>query len=206
MSLALTPAVRHEPVNCHMSSNDNKGQQDGMNPDEDLDLDLKLDGTEDTETLKTKLQEERTARVGGLSYIKQTTARAKKAEEDLKTLQNDPRLKSGDDFKGKETDPGKKGNEGMDAMNDEVVDLRLDGYSKDEVKFIMANGGRKALDDKTSLTSIAINSAREQKKAEQAKDDAGAGGGSELIAGKYSQDQLSKMSASELEKILPHAQ
>jgi hypothetical protein len=83
---------------------------------------------------------------------------------------------------------------------DEVTDLRLDGYSKDEVKFIMQNGGRKALEDNT-FVKVAIEKIREQKRAEQAIPQEETG--KSEIERKYTQEQLSKMSAEELYKILP---
>ena len=90
-------------------------------------------------------------------------------------------------------------------LDDEAVDLRLDGYSKDEVSFILLNGGRKALEKKDSYVSIAISAKQEQRKAEEesskAKDTSQMVGTTK----KYTLEQLNKMSKKELEKILPHA-
>lgn len=91
------------------------------------------------------------------------------------------------------------------TLNDEVVDLRLDGYSKQEVDFIMKNGGRKVLEDKNSYVSIAINARKEQAKAEaEASKGVDTSGQSEFER-KYTPEMLKNMTKEELAKILPHA-
>ncbi len=90
------------------------------------------------------------------------------------------------------------------SINDEVVDLRLDGYSKDEVSFILANGGRKVLDDKNSYVALAIDARREQKKAEEASNKVVDTTGLTDIEKKYTVEQMKAMSTADLKKILPH--
>lgn len=143
---------------------------------------LDLDDTEDVEALKEQLQKERDAR-------RQLTARAKRAEEALKTA---PKPES----------PTLEAN-AEDKINDEAIDLRLDGYSKDEVSFILKNGGRKALET-NSYVSTAINAMREQRKAEDEASKAKDTSGVTTFEKKFPQDKLEKMSAEELAKILPH--
>lgn len=91
-------------------------------------------------------------------------------------------------------------------LDDEAVDLRLDGYTKDEVSFILRNGGRKALEEKDSYVATAISGKREQRRAEEesskAKDTSQMVGTTK----KYTPEQLAKMSSKELEKILPHTE
>lgn len=91
-------------------------------------------------------------------------------------------------------------------QNDEIIDLRLEGYSKEEAQFIINNGGRKALEDRNSLVSIALTAKKEQLKAEseaaKAKDTSGA----TSFEKKFPKDKLEKMSAEELAKILPHSE
>jgi hypothetical protein len=89
------------------------------------------------------------------------------------------------------------------TLNDEVVDLRLDGYSKDDVQFIMKNGGRKTLEDKNSYVSIAINARKEQARAEAEANKVVDTSGHSEIERKYTTDQLKNMSKEELAKILP---
>ena len=152
--------------------------------EQETELEINLDASDESvEVLKEKLAQKETA-------MKQVLARAKAAEETVKK------------FKASETPaPTPKTDvKGFDL--DEVTDLRLDGYSKDEVKFIMQNGGRKALED-NSFVKVAIEQIRTQKKAEQAIPDMDSGKSD--IERKYTQEQLAKMSAEELYKILPKA-
>jgi hypothetical protein len=154
------------------------------NEGQEQELEINLDAPEESvEALKEKLAKEQEAR-------RQLTARAKAAEEALKKVKPSTPAPT----------PEPVDKKGYDL--DEVTDLRLDGYSKDEVKFIMNNGGRKALEDNT-FVKVAIEKIREQKKAEQAIP-AEETGKSE-IERKYTQEQLRNMSADELYKILPKA-
>jgi hypothetical protein len=89
------------------------------------------------------------------------------------------------------------------TLNDEVVDLRLDGYSKSEVEFIMRNGGRKTLEDSNSLAAIAIKAARDQRKAEEESSKVRTTSGGSAIERKYTPEQLRNMSSQDLEKLLP---
>lgn len=128
---------------------------------------------------------------------RQVFARAKKAEEENRELKA-TQIKA---------EPAITNNPSPDSkpfeMNDEVVDLRLDGYSKDEVSWIMQNGGRKALEDTTSYTAIAINAKREQQRAEQAAGQTTESAGLSEIERKYTKEQLVNMPLKELEAILP---
>lgn len=91
------------------------------------------------------------------------------------------------------------------SLNDEVVDLRLDGYTKQDVDFIMKNGGRKALEDKTSYTAIAINARKEQAKAEAEANKVQDTSGMTEVERKYTPEMMKNMTVAELKKILPHA-
>ncbi len=91
------------------------------------------------------------------------------------------------------------------VINDEVVDLRLEGYSKQEVEWIMKNGGRKELENPNSYTSIAIRAQREQHKAEGAASQTNSTAGLSEIERKYTPEQLATMPLKELEAILPKA-
>ena len=82
----------------------------------------------------------------------------------------------------------------------ERMELRLDGYSADEVDEIMALGGQKVL--KSKLVQSAIKAMRDEKKSKDA--DANFSAKSPVYK-KYTQDDLKNMSAKELEKILPKA-
>jgi hypothetical protein len=80
----------------------------------------------------------------------------------------------------------------------ERIELRQDGYSKEEVEAIMDLGGTKAL--KNPLVKSAIDQMR--KKAQS--DDANVNLSSKSpVYKKFTQEDLNKMSLTDLEKILP---
>jgi len=153
--------------------------QEGINPETPVEV---TETTESPEELKIKLAE-------ALEAKRQLTARAKTAEEELKRLRP---------IKKEESKP-------YNILDDEVADLILDGYTKDDVRFIMSNGGRKTLEDKNSYVSIAIQTKREQRKAEEAAGKTTDSAGQSEIERKYTPEQLKGMSRAELEKILPRA-
>lgn len=147
------------------------------------------EGIDDPMVLKDQLRKEADAR-------RQLTARAKKAEDEARTLKE--KL-----AKTESTVISQPLTESTVTLNDEVVDLRLDGYSKGEVEWIMRNGGRKVLDDPNSIVSIAIKAQREQLKAERAASEVADTSGLSEIERKYTPEQLRNMSVKELEAILP---
>lgn len=150
---------------------------------QEQELEINLDASEETiESLKEQLAKKDAA-------IKQIHARAKTAEELVK--------KSRETLK-----PEKVESQDKTVQLDEITDLRLDGYSREEVAFIMKNGGRKSLEE-NNFVKVAIEHLREQKKAEQAIPDTDTGKSD--IERKYTPDQLMKMPLKDLEKILPHA-
>ena len=106
---------------------------------QETELEINLDASDESvEVLKEKLAKAEEAK-------RQLTARAKAAEDTVrkqKTATETP------------APTPKTDNKGFDL--DEVIDLRLDGYSKDEVKIIMNNGGRKALED-NNFVKVANN-------------------------------------------------
>jgi len=149
---------------------------------QEQELEINLDMVDDAEALKAELAKKSDA-------IRQLTARAKAAEELVK--------KSRETSKTVETQAPVSTD-----YRDEVYDLRLDGYSREEAQFIMKNGGRKSLED-NNYVKVAIETLREQKKAEQAIPDIESGKSD--IERKYTPEQLEKMPMEELVKILPHA-
>lgn len=157
--------------------------QDSTNTDEILDLEEQPEQpTEDVVKLK--------------ETNKRLYERAKKAEAEAKAYK--ARIPQ-------ENITPKGDNPKTYGIEDEVLDLRLDGFKKDEVEFIMKNGGRKALEDQTSFVSIALNTKREQRKAEEAASKTNDNVGLTEVERKYTPEQLKSMSAEELEEILPHA-
>jgi len=171
-----------------MSDNDNE-QLEAIIPDEELDLDLELDNddTEDVITLKREDYEKLTKRAKAVPSL---LARTRKAEAKNKAPQIN------------------KTEVNNDSLKDEmwtIADYIRDGYDREDVDFIMRNGGRDALKDSNSYVSIALKQKMEQRKAENAT--LQNGGGSQLseFERKYTPEQLENMSSAELAKILPRA-
>lgn len=149
--------------------------------DETLELETTQDDTEDVVVLRERLAKAEEAK-------RQIHARALRAEKSLKEKETAPHITK-EEY----------------TLNDEVVDLRLDGYSKDDVAFIMKNGGRKTLEDKNSYVSIAINARKEQARAEAEANKVVDTSGMSEIERKYTPEMLKNMSLEELKKIVPRA-
>lgn len=159
-------------------------------------LDTLRESIDDPVVLKAQLAKEAEAR-------RQLTARARDAETKLKT-EREARIKLEEGQTQTITNP-------PTPTEDERLELRLNGYSKEEVNYIMANGGSKVLEDKNSYTAIAINTRREQLKAEQAANQTGSQGGEDSfrevnfnIPRNPTRQDL-KTSIEAMEKVLPHA-
>lgn len=150
---------------------------DTIEIEKDLELDLELDGTENVENLKQQLEEKD-------KIIRQQNARLKQAKE--KPQQSQIITKP------------------SDILEDERLELRLQGYSKDDVNFIMNNGGPKVLEDATSLVAIALNTKKEQKRAEEMASQTEQSSTLSEIERKYTVEQMQNMSVEELGKLLPH--
>lgn len=151
--------------------------------EQETELEINLDTVDDAEALKAELAKKSDA-------IRQLTARAKAAEDLVKKSRETSKQET------PTTETTK------DSYRDEVYDLRLDGYSREEADFIMKNGGRRSLEENT-FVKVAIEKIREQKKAEQAIPDDSSEKSD--IERKYTPEQLRNMSAADLAKILPHA-
>jgi|SRR5665213_3469520 len=159
-------------------------------------LETLREGIDDPQVLKSQLTKEAQAR-------RQITARAIKAETELKALKGAKvETPQSETITTQTATP---------VTEDERLELRLDGYSKEEVNYIMANGGRKVLEDKNSYTSIAINTRREQLKAEQAANQTGNSGGEDNLRAidfalpRNPDIKDLRKSIGDMEKALPHA-
>jgi hypothetical protein len=146
--------------------------------EQDQEIEITLDGTEDVDALKAKYE----------TAQKQILARAKRAEAELKQFKSSQKT----EVEKPTTAP---------AM-DEVYDLRFDGYNRDEVAFIMKNGGRSSL-EKDPFVKKAVELMREQRKAEQGVP--GNDSSKSDIEKKYTPEQLRNMPVEELLKVLPHS-
>lgn len=119
---------------------------------------------------------------------KQLYARLKKAEEEAKVAKEAAR-----------NTPAGETSQALPTADVERLTLKVDGYNDDEVSRIMELGGLKALSN--PLVKKAVEMMREERKAEAAQVDTD--GAMSDFSRKYSEADLRKMSASELEKILP---
>jgi hypothetical protein len=80
----------------------------------------------------------------------------------------------------------------------ERIELRQDGYSKEEVESILDLGGKRALENPL------VKGAIEQMRAKQKSDDVNVANDSKSpVYKKFTQADLTKMSSEELAKILP---
>ena len=121
---------------------------------------------------------------------KQLHARAVKAEAKVKEL-------SKPNEQPKETNNSPQGK----LTVEERVDLRLSGYSPEEVNFIERNGGMDALKDETVIA--ALDGIRAKKKSQEATPE---GSPKSPVYKKYSQRDLQGMTLEQLEKIVPRAE
>jgi hypothetical protein len=154
-------------------------------------LDTLREGIDDPMVLKAQLAKEAEAR-------RQLTARAKNAEAENRDLKTKLAEVESKDIITPSTQP-------KSVIIDEAVELRLDGYTKQETEWIIQNGGRKVLEDPNSLVSIALKASREQRAAEEASSAVSSTVGLSEIERKYTPEQLRNMSVKELEAILPRA-
>ena len=176
---------------------ENKNQVAETTISDEGELDTLRQGIDDPMVLKEQLNKEAEAR-------RQLTARAKKAEAELKTLREQT-------IKKDEGQSTVNSNQPQTPMEDERLELRLNGYSKEEVNYIMANGGAKVLEDPNSFTTIAITTRREQLAAEKAAAGTNQSGGEDQfreanfnLPRNPSLNDLKK-SIGDMEKVLPRA-
>ena len=155
--------------------------------DEELELDLTPDGTEDAEALTEKLEKAEKAK-------KQILARAKKAEEELKALKVPPPTQT----------ITKEEPQGSDEKLWEIAEMIQEGYTRADADFISKNGGKSALKDPNSYVSIALKSIKEQRAAEIAASQTGNQSNASEVERKYTEEQLKSMPLSKLKEILPH--
>jgi len=151
--------------------------------DTELEIEVVSDTEEDVEILKAAIAKKD-------ETIRQVLARAKAAEakaKETKPVQESTKVET------KEI----KNNEG--ANFDDMLELRLQGHTKEAVDFIMKNGGIKSLDN--PYVKKAVEAISEQSKAESSIKTVDSN--KSEIEQKYTTEQINNMSAEELYKILP---
>lgn len=120
---------------------------------------------------------------------KQLYARMKKAEEEAKAAKEATRSSTA----------GDSTQAHIPTADVERLTLKVDGYNDEEVSRIMELGGLKALSN--PLVKKAVDMMRNERQTEAAQVDTD--GATADFSRRYSEADLRKMSASELEKILP---
>lgn len=152
------------------------------------DTELELVDIEDVEALKAKVLEKD-------KFGRMQNSRARKAEEEAKALK--AKLASLEKPQTR-TEPTDK----VDSkVFDDALELRLQGYSKKAVDFILRNGGVESLKE-DPYVKAAVESISTQEKAEKATATTIDSNKSD-IEKKYTEEQLRNMSRDELLKILP---
>ena len=142
-------------------------------------IELEVQSEVDVDTLKAQLAAAREAK-------KQILARAHAAESKLKAAKPTQAATS-------------------EADIEEYVDLRTQGYDRDDIAFIRRNGGPAALKDDTSLVSIALRAKREQSQAEREAAKVGGAAPTSEVERRFTPAELEAMSVDELRKVLPKA-
>ncbi len=80
----------------------------------------------------------------------------------------------------------------------ERLELKTEGYNSEEVDFLMQNGGRKALENKIAMAGIEA-----MRKSAKSTEATPSGTGKSAVYQKFTEADLKKMPAEELEKIIP---
>lgn len=122
---------------------------------------------------------------------KELYARLKKTEAELKQFKSTP----------KEQQVPSTTNTSPDLDSRfERIELKTEGYSAEEVDFIMKNGGRSATQNE--FVKAAITSMRAKNRSEEATPTSSA---KSPVYKRHTRDELMNMSTEDLEKLLPHA-
>lgn len=87
----------------------------------------------------------------------------------------------------------------IDESFRESLEFLAEGYKRDEIEFIQKNGGKAALQN--PFVKASLDAIRTQRKAEDAADIDGSGKGGVNVR-KYTEAELSKMSSSQIQKII----
>ncbi len=147
----------------------------------------------DNQELEINLEEQEEAEEDTVSISKKELSKLKR-----KAIAYDSTEKKPKNINNNESKP-------YNILEDEVADLILDGYSKDETKFILANGGREALNNTDSYVAVAINAKREQRRVENAVNETVSSGYATPGGKTFTEEQLRNMTAEEMEQVLPRA-
>lgn len=152
---------------------------------------------EDTDSDEVKAIKEQANITNGKLY-----ARTKKAEGFTQDPDTGEWVKAPAPIITKKEDQAKP----FDILDDEVANLRFEGYNREEIKIVMANGGPEILKDPNNLITAAIKLRREQARSEDAASKTGDSVGITDSSGKkYTEKELNEMPLEKLAQVLPHA-
>lgn len=165
-------------------------QQEATISDEELELDLNLDDTEDVGT-----QAQDTV---SKDKFRQVLARAKKAEEALKKQKSVEKPQIINNVEEKKVDP-------LAIIRDESFKLFREGYDEDDIELILKNGGRKILSDEKNPITLGLRAKREQLEAEKAASMTNNSSSLSEVERKFTPEQLEKMPLDKLEETLRNA-
>lgn len=91
-----------------------------------------------------------------------------------------------------------------DILESDEFSLYREGYTNDDIKLIMRNGGRKIFEDKKNPLVLGLQAAKEQRNAEDAASKVSDSTGLSDIERKYTEQDMRNMTKEELAKLLPH--
>lgn len=174
-----------------MDKDDNKDID--LNNNEDLELDLDL--SDDTNEFEA---DQKDWKAEALKYKSMATRYKGKLSEQKEKPQEEKPAKKIDISETRSNNPAS-------ILDSDEFALYREGYSNDEIKLIMHNGGREALKDEKSPLVLGLKTAKEQRRAEEASESTVDKTGQSEIERKYSVEQMKKMSTDELANLIGYA-
>ena len=158
-------------------------QQEVLNPDEATGQETETGDTNEVDV--EALQNEAAKSLERKKYADRVAAENKRLKQELRDLKPD-------------SNSAVTESSSVPDERFERLELKADGYSKDEIDQIMELGGTRALDN--PLVSKAIQVARREAKSKAATP---SGTAKSPVYQQFSERDLRKMSSEELEKIIP---
>ncbi len=145
--------------------------------------------------LEKELAESKAAQAEKDEANKKLYQRTKEAEAEAKALKEKPAISEHREVTNIKP---------SDILKADEFKLYRAGYTESEIDLIMHNGGAKLLEDKKNPLVLGLEAARQQRGAEDAASRVTDSSGLSDIERKYTEADMRKMSAKELEKLLPH--
>jgi hypothetical protein len=164
-------------------SDELKEEQETLEPEQETTPESVESPEEDIESLKAEAAKAKEFK----GFAEKTAIENKELKKKLKALEDSKKPERAEDSNADE--------------RFERLELKTEGYSKEEIDFIMQNGGSKVLETKeNNLVLDAIEASRKKKKSQDATP---SGTNKSPVYQRYTEQDLKNMSLSELEKIIP---